>query len=139
MTNKRVKIWNGRGGNRTVELTIGDDGFGILDDAARQAFTKGHCHSLALAIHQLTGWPIKGAGYNSYESPLHTLNYDPTSKRYVDVDGRSSRPGYGFKITHSRVRVQDVKTFDGYLKPDVKVALPFAKSLLRDLGIKVAA
>lgn len=31
---------------------------GLLDAAARRAFTAGQCHALALAVHERTGWPI---------------------------------------------------------------------------------
>ncbi|MFJ8301304.1 hypothetical protein ACIQ9R_36135 [Streptomyces sp. NPDC094447] len=30
---------------------------GRLDDTARRAFTEGQCHALALALHEVTGWP----------------------------------------------------------------------------------
>lgn len=33
---------------------------GVLDDEARMLFTSGHCHSLALAVHERTGFPIVG-------------------------------------------------------------------------------
>ncbi|WP_433860224.1 hypothetical protein [Streptomyces kronopolitis] len=38
--------------HRTFEVTPGR-----LDDAAREAFTTGQCHALALALHEVTGWP----------------------------------------------------------------------------------
>ncbi|WP_331725964.1 hypothetical protein [Streptomyces sp. NBC_00470] len=31
---------------------------GHLNDAAREAFTEGQCHALALALNEATGWPI---------------------------------------------------------------------------------
>ncbi|KIF05177.1 hypothetical protein PL81_14640 [Streptomyces sp. RSD-27] len=38
--------------HRTFEVTPGR-----LDDAAREAFTRGQCHAMALALHEVTGWP----------------------------------------------------------------------------------
>lgn len=50
---------------RTGQLDVTDiDGTphrlteGVLDDAARHTFTHGHCHSLALALHAETGFPL---------------------------------------------------------------------------------
>ncbi|WP_167163101.1 hypothetical protein [Streptomyces sp. MBT27] len=42
---------------------LGANGFtydvtpGLIDDAARRAFTEGQCHALALALTEMTGWP----------------------------------------------------------------------------------
>ncbi|MER5482581.1 hypothetical protein ABT024_05105 [Streptomyces sp. NPDC002812] len=38
--------------HRTFEVTPGQ-----LNDAAREAFTKGQCHAMALALTEVTGWP----------------------------------------------------------------------------------
>lgn len=42
--------------HRTWHLTPG-----VLDDAAREAFTEGQCHAFAQAMHERTGWPLVAA------------------------------------------------------------------------------
>ena len=33
---------------------------GVITDEAERVFTCGHCHSLALALNKITGWPLVG-------------------------------------------------------------------------------
>ena len=130
MTNKVVDTWWGR-----YTLTIDDKGFGVLDENAEVVFTRGQCHALAIAIHQLTGWPIKGVGYksDSPESPSHCCNYSPERKGYVDIKGLSKKPTDNFVVVNRSISEEKAHKLKLYEMPDVETAMPFARSVLRDL------
>ena len=129
-----------------VTLTVNDEGFGVLDDNALKAFTHGQCHSLALAINKLTGWPIKGASYNKEadpaDSPAHVLIYSPKLRAYVDIRGVRKTVGKknyseGLKIVNRNIAPEGVSRLRGYLQPNLEAAMPFAKSLLKQIGVEV--
>jgi hypothetical protein len=129
--NKKVKTWWG-----VYTLTIDDQGFGVLNEEAEAVFTRGQCHALAIAINQLTGWPIKGVGYksDSPDSPSHCLNYCPDRKGYVDIKGLHKKPTDNFKVVNRNISQETARKYlSGYLEPNVRAAIPFAKTILRDL------
>jgi len=138
VTNKTVKLCYG-----TAELTIDDEGFGVIDKEARFAFTNGQCHALAVALHRLTGWPIKGASYDRYEddSPTHCVVYWRERRVYVDVNGASRQvriDGTRFYISHRYIDPHTAANrLSYYIKPDLTTAALFARTILRDLGIEV--
>jgi hypothetical protein len=141
MKKVRVTIWADGwfGGKTRVAVTVDDDGFGVLDESAKRAFQSGHCHSLALAIHQITHWQIKGVGLESWgdtpDSPSHCVVWSPELKRYVDVTGANRRPDNKWRVLNKRISPVKAKFLGGYLNPNVKLAMPFARSVLRDLGL----
>ena len=115
------------------ELTV-IDGFGVIDDAAITVFSQGQCHSLALAIHKLTGWRIIGAGGPDPNSPWHCLVYHPTRKGYIDIKGFREHHGQR-RVVNKRLPLKTInKGMDKYLPLQVEDAIPFAKTVLRDLG-----
>lgn len=63
---------------------------GVIDDRSMLAFTNGHCHSLALAIHERTGWETVGL-YSGSGSLEHVLAADPAG-RFVDIGGVRRQP-----------------------------------------------
>lgn len=136
--NKKVSIWNGWFGRTTVELTIDDEGFGVIDENAKRAFQHGQCHALAIAISQMTGWPIKGMGrpnYDEPDSPQHCVVWSPTLKKYVDINGVSTKPMLNsWRIINRRISRKKAPNLQYYMKPDMKAAIPFAKTILRDLN-----
>ena len=76
-----------------VELPIPGDKVllldeGRLDTASWLAFLGGHCHSLALALHARTGWPLVAIDNASGEC-VHVAVRSPTD-RIVDVTGAHS-------------------------------------------------
>ena len=142
MTYLTVEYWGMRcRGTRT--LVVDDSGYGVIDENARKVFSAGQCHALALAIHELTGWPIKGIGnrYNDDEpqSPAHCVVWCPPLKKYVDIKGAKGRDYYrrrnNWKVLASNVQPQQVQSFERYLTPNMKAARVFAKTVLRDLEI----
>jgi hypothetical protein len=142
VTNKRVKIWGGWGWETTCTLTIDDQGFGVIDENARRAFMRGQCHALAIALHRLAGGTIKGIGnlWDDPDSPSHCVVYYPKLRRYVDIKGASkSAP----KLNHQKTKVCNRHITErtargelvGYLEPNISAALPFARTIIRDLGL----
>ena len=68
---------------------------GVLDSYARHAFKYGACGALAIAMHDVTGWPIVAITdhYNVFEdgragggSALHWTVRRPDGK-LIDIDG----------------------------------------------------
>jgi len=57
---------------------------GRFDNAAREACTLGHCHSLALALHRRFGWPM--VAILDDEGPMHIAVRLP-DERLLDADG----------------------------------------------------
>ncbi len=49
-----LEVWHDNGFTRETVTLIA----GIINDAAIDAYSYGHCWSLALALHGLTGWPL---------------------------------------------------------------------------------
>src|SRR5438093_1727877 len=77
-----------------------------LDDAAVEFFVNGHCASMALALHELTGWPMFGLKPKPRKCPEcgHTMEecshavVEPERGCYVDAEG----PGAWFRYRESR-------------------------------------
>lgn len=62
---------------------------GVIDDAARCAFTQGQCHALAFALWERTEWPIvalvapvDGASGEMVNSTISTTDDTPTINAY---------------------------------------------------------
>jgi hypothetical protein len=82
-----------------------------ISENTRSVFLTGHCHSLALAIHQKTGWPMVGIVAQQSGNPRKSLDAmfdEPLDMRavgrrwvhmgvlspegdFVDIDGASSQ------------------------------------------------
>ena len=58
---------------------------GVVDDRSALAFTNGHCHSLALALHQATGGPI--IAYKRYDGSFDHLFVKASDGRLIDIGG----------------------------------------------------
>ncbi|HEY5990612.1 MAG TPA: hypothetical protein VIV12_30100 [Streptosporangiaceae bacterium] len=126
-----------------VELT------GRLDVNARTAFTEGHCHSLALALHEKTGWPLiggvdRGPEYGSGRVPDHVVVQVPDG-RLLDITGLHTVED--FEEEWGTVQPLDPAEVAAgfpyqlgpdvvhrYRLPDVETARPYAEKLLRRLN-----
>lgn len=115
---------------------------GVVNRNAKLAFASGQCHAFALAMHSLTNWPIYGiVGKDDTEnSPAHIVVKNPKNGGYLDIKGYGAVTKW--RKTHGKVKVISLKPeqiykFDGYLLPDIKAAMPFAKRLLENLFRKV--
>lgn len=61
---------------------------GVITPAAVEAFTRGACAGLAIALHDATGWPIIEIGHCD-ELPLHFMARHPDG-RLADIRGLHS-------------------------------------------------
>lgn len=102
-------------------------------------FVKGQCHALALALHDLTGWPILGQ-YSLYGGSRHTSHFvvscpvekpyrceaDATGVHCTDSGFRSVNPD---TIRNNRLR--------GFLPPAMEFARHFAPMILREINVQL--
>lgn len=58
---------------------------GVIDDAARLAFSSGQCHAMAAALHERTGWPLHEL-YDDDGDPIHFYVITPDG-RALDING----------------------------------------------------
>jgi hypothetical protein len=130
ITNIKAKlIWGG-----TRILTV-DGGKGVIDDAARDAFTHGQCHSLAIALHDLTDWPIIGIGGDP-DSPNHFVVYSPKIDDFIDIGGPGAfSRDYGEHLSMLKEFTRDEAIHpEYYLKANLKAAKPFAKTIYEQIS-----
>lgn len=122
-------------GGREFELHLTDSGEAIIDKNAQFAFTRGHCHSLALAIHQETGWPIFGIGEGWGGAPLHCIVFAPEINDYIDIDGPGVKDRFGriFEDKLQLIEVGRIPHLTGYLRPEPDAAKPFARKVLSEI------
>jgi hypothetical protein len=105
---------------------------GELTPEARWIFGNGHCHSFALAIRKLTGWKLVVKNHKNLRGQInHVLvavgNRTPltlidSEKTLVLPDPSPDIEGVTYKF---RGR--------GWLKAEVEIALPFARTRLAEL------
>lgn len=76
--------------------------------ADRDHFTSGECHSLAIQLHRMTGWPIAVVhlDWHAFVIPAPRLALDAdgiSTSRKVSIDwggGRSRRVTEGYFVEH---------------------------------------
>lgn len=112
---------------------------GVIDSKARKAFMHGQCHSLAMAIRKLTGWPMFGFvdwdDGDKPTSPGHISVWVPELEDYVDIAGRQALARW--KEVYPDVEVHQIypstikRGMSMYLPLDVDAAIPYAKTVLR--------
>jgi hypothetical protein len=116
----------------TLPVEVSDKG--EIDHKAELVFHGGHCHSLALALHMITGWPLFGlkGDPNDPKDIEHVLIESP--KGFLDVNGLNFEAPYD-KQCIVPMKAEDVESETwqsnmGYLTPEPEKALPFAINLL---------
>lgn len=139
ITGKPKKLSNG---NTLVETWSGEwelPSDGSIDEDVASAFTTGHCHSFALALNDLTGWKMY-ASLRTYgdtpDSPGHVFVQHP-SGRFVDVRGFMHKNSEGRSWLRGDlipVSKDDIANFKAYFKARPKFAMPYAKTVLAQLG-----
>ena len=107
---------------------------GIVDHDADRLFTHGHCHSLAFALHKLTNWPIYGVVYDFADNmPGHVLVLSPEG--WLDINGLLDISYFddARRLNASHFKPWYLKPGDevGYFQPDIEMAMPYAKTLLK--------
>ena len=132
-------------GTVTVKLPFGSRPInteGIIDYDAEYAFTRGQCHSLALALHRLTGWQLYGL-YKPNElrygrTPSHTVVRSPDGE-YIDIGGNTALEDWREYYPDAKpVAVTEAQVLefehDDYVKPNIKAAMPYAVTLYVKYG-----
>lgn len=110
---------------------------GRIDDEAKEVFTRGQCHALALELHRATGWELYGA-YSEHQkeyggTPGHVVVRHPDG-HFVDIEGigvEKRWAEYG-KYTFAPVDVYAVLSYDqiDYTIPALGVAKAFVPAVL---------
>lgn len=113
--------------DRAFDLEVGS-----LDETAKYVFTHGQCHSLALALHEATGWDIVGVGYGG--TPDHVGVLSPRG-RVLDITGYVSPDDWtdevGGELSYHAAD-ELYGAFDGdYRDPQVAAAKHWVKPVLR--------
>jgi hypothetical protein len=111
---------------------------GKIDKAAKHAFMSGQCHSLALAIHRITQWPMMALvnGNDTVDCPSHIIVYSPEHDDYIDILGRGAVKRWKERYPEAQVAhvtPVDVSNFLHYHPANVEAATPFAETLLKEL------
>lgn len=105
---------------------------GALDDRAGLAFTNGHCHSLALALHRQTGGEI--VGFTKSQRPFDHLLVRADDGRLIDIGG--PRTPAEVVADGGCLRGVDTATLErlpieyGWVPPDVDLASAWVPPLL---------
>jgi hypothetical protein len=102
---------------------------GVLDEAAVNFFSNGHCASMALAIHRLTGWEIAHFRPLCGCYPGHAVVV-PERGCYADAEG----PGAWFRYQSTRgdkffTRFLQISEIE-YALPHLELVFPFARAVL---------
>ena len=105
---------------------------GELTPEARWVFAAGHCHSFALAIQRLTGWKLVVRKRKSRSGSVQHV--------FVAVEGRTPLTLIDSNCTWvvegqspDIPGVQCKFKVEGWLKAEVDLALPFARTRLAEL------
>jgi hypothetical protein len=119
------------------ELRIPGDKVLVLDDDARVdeaallAFLGGHCHSLALAIHERTKWPLVAIDQRSDGVRAHVAVRRPDGK-IVDIAGahrpediENARPGGMIIREVTASDLDELHDRHGWVEPVPDVVAPW--------------
>jgi hypothetical protein len=101
-------------------------------------FTRGHCHSFALAVHELTGWPIVGLFVDYDSMAWHCVNRTPDG-RLFDILGLGVEERWANAANIRELTTADIDRYMraywdgnvGYLPCNVEGAKQFAKEVIR--------
>jgi hypothetical protein len=105
---------------------------GVLDDRAALAFTNGHCHSLALALHREAGGEM--VGFKTTETPFDHILVRSHHGQLIDIGG-SRAPAEviasgGDLVEISTGTLERLVTEYGWVPPDPEIALAWVAPLL---------
>ena len=115
---------------------------GVLDDAAAEFFANGHCASMALALHEITGWPLvsldveqecddEDGNWQSVKVSGHGVVLSPLG--FLDAKGPGALEDWArhhHLDRHSEYRVSIAHDYP-YARPNLEFVFPFAEALLR--------
>jgi hypothetical protein len=101
---------------------------GVLDEAAVEFFANGHCASMALALHWLTGWDVVCFDVPSQQG--HAMVHSPLG--YLDASGIVTVEGFanGRALrSKSEVLIHKGDSCE-FAEQNLQLAMPFARALL---------
>ena len=115
---------------------------GVLDDAAAEFFANGHCASMALALHEITGWPLVSmdvvqesddddGNFRIARTGGHGVVLSPLG--FLDALGPGALEGWARNHSldrHSEYRVNLEHDYL-YARQNIDLVFPFAEALLR--------
>lgn len=112
---------------------------GVIDRNAKLCFTRGHCHSFALAVHKLTGWPLYGL-QSAYlraagDTPYHVVVKMPDGD-FMDIGGGAALERWEqhyidhIPFPYTAKQVMNFCKAD-YKLHEVEAAMPFAQEVLK--------
>lgn len=120
---------------------------GVINRQAEKLYTAGHCHSFALAMHDLYGYPLYLAdnftiGHVIVRTPLGPVDIDGV----IPASWNELRDDYGFqRFRNSRQLFLSLNYSDKYvpggtmgrwLIPDPDLAYSFARTLHDRIGLQ---
>ena len=121
------------GASRDIELTPG-----VIDEAARDVFCRGHCHSLALALADLLHDAELVAVYSDDETVADHILVRLPDGRYLDANGvhedeSAVTDEYGWEAWLDEISGEEIfwlEDTSNYRRSRPEDALPFARSLI---------
>ena len=124
-----------------TKVQIDNKGFGVLNNEAKRVFSTGQCHAFAVALAELTGWPIKGLGgfMDTKDSPAHCVVYCPPLKKYIDIKGFRDKDEYPYKILNRNISNKLANSLKGYLPAHMDSARAMARTMMRDVVLPALA
>ena len=113
----------------------------VIDANARHAFTRGGCGALAVAIHDLTGWPIIAAGHCD-GLVMHYLVRNPAGQ-LVDINGAHSDDDvcdeYEFHADNGVVTLAEASAEDAWAWWRDEELEPIPADVVRSFAVAVLA
>lgn len=111
---------------------------GVLDQKAKFVFSAGHCHSMALALHRHTGWPILAlSGRYSIRPDLQHMVVVMPDGRWLDVKG-PAQPEPELYLNMQPMQPAQILALEGlgdWNDPQEMIAAQFVRALLQEHGI----
>ena len=97
----------------------------------------GQCHALALALHELTGWPILGE-YDDFGESRHTYHFVVQCPLpgfcTADATGIHCKDAGYRKVNPDTIRLGRLRNF---LPPALEFARHFAPPILREINVQL--
>jgi hypothetical protein len=122
-------------GHRYVAITPDSDPSDV-----ETVFSCGNCHSLALAIHKMTSWPLYGIYHPINDNVANHVFVKTPTGNFVDIQGEQtpeefSRKWVGTIQPITRKQISDWvrarrNNQIGYIPPRTKAAQPYAEKVL---------
>ena len=123
--------------------TYGEVEIGVIDQRAIDAFTRGQCHALALALNKTQGWELYGlypiGAYDNYPLDIDSGDLTPShvivrsdAGEYIDIMGVGADCRWTHRTELVPIQRKHVLRYEkiDYLEPNMDVAKKFVEPLL---------